>query len=102
MLLSELKYLTLKVVNIFTVFRSLILILRKFREMGLLFELSKPITWPKEIGFRYGIPLWTCGTNSLLPAYKYLTLKVVNIFTVFMSLILILRRFRKVGLLLHF
>jgi len=44
-------------------------------------------------GFRWGIPLWACGMIMLYSVLKYITLMVVKNMTVFMSLILILRRF---------
>jgi len=31
-------------------------------------RLFKPITWPKRIGSRYGVTLWTCGMIMLLSA----------------------------------
>jgi len=52
-----------------------------------------------ELGFRYGIPLWACGMIMLLSALKYITFKVVKNMTVFMSLILILRRLTEMGLI---
>jgi len=48
----------------------LILVLRRFTEMGLL-SIFQPITWSNELVFRYGIPFWACGMILLLSALKY-------------------------------
>jgi len=56
MLLSALKYTTLKVLKNMTVFMSMILILRRFTEMGLFFPSLKAHNLVKDLGFRYGIP----------------------------------------------
>jgi len=51
MLLSALKYITLKVVKNMTVFMSLILILRRFTEMGFLLNFKSPQLGQKDSDF---------------------------------------------------
>jgi len=51
MVFSALKYITLKVVKSMTVFMSLILILRRFTEMGLLSIFKSPLLGQKNSDF---------------------------------------------------
>jgi len=72
MLLSALKYITLKVVKIMTVFMSLILILQRFTEMGLL-----PIFKAHNLVKRTRISIWLISLG-LWNDYVVICIKIYN------------------------
>jgi len=78
------KYLTLKLINILTVFMSLLLILLRLTEMGLHLNIQRLNRGQKVSSFGKGYLNWTCGNIMLSSTFKYLTVTLVSIIGVFM------------------